>query len=401
MPKRKRQPFVGVDLGGTSLRAGVVSAEGEVLALERFRLGHDHGASQDHSRIIRLSYHDADHTALTPHTYTAWGEVEAESGVRLVHKTGGLDIAPAGCDAADRYGAAMRAAGIPYEELDAAEAMRRFPQWRLDGDERVLYQADSGLVDARKANAAHVALARRHGATVLEETPVHRLRPVPNGDGVDAVTDAGVFRAGTVVVCADAWTNQVLAGVGVCWTLTITGEQVTLWATPHLREFAPDRFPIFIWHGEDYYGFPVYGEVATKAGLDVGGDVVTLDTRTYEANPRPFAKLVAFLEEHIPGSLGPVLYTKSCLYTMPPDRNFVIDRLPGNPRIVVAQGAAHAFKFSCLIGKITAQLATAGQTTYPIDAFILNRPALTDPAFRPEFHLVREEFAAMYERQAV
>ena len=68
----------------------------EVLALEQFGLGHDNGASQDHSRIIRLSYHDPAYTALTPHTYTAWGEVEEESGVQLVVKTGGLDLAAPG-----------------------------------------------------------------------------------------------------------------------------------------------------------------------------------------------------------------------------------------------------------------------------------------------------------------
>ncbi|MCC7359880.1 MAG: ROK family protein [Anaerolineales bacterium] len=35
MSKQKRRPFVGVDLGGTSLRAGVVAADGEILALEK------------------------------------------------------------------------------------------------------------------------------------------------------------------------------------------------------------------------------------------------------------------------------------------------------------------------------------------------------------------------------
>jgi len=49
----------------------------EVLGLERFHLGHDYGGSQDHSRIIRLSYHDPVYTALTPHTYTAWRVVSA------------------------------------------------------------------------------------------------------------------------------------------------------------------------------------------------------------------------------------------------------------------------------------------------------------------------------------
>ena len=31
------------------------------LGLERFELGHERGASQDHSRIIRLSYHRPDY----------------------------------------------------------------------------------------------------------------------------------------------------------------------------------------------------------------------------------------------------------------------------------------------------------------------------------------------------
>ncbi len=51
-------------------------AGSRVIAFEQFRLGHDRGASGDHSRIIRLSYHAPEYTALTPETYTAWSEVE-------------------------------------------------------------------------------------------------------------------------------------------------------------------------------------------------------------------------------------------------------------------------------------------------------------------------------------
>jgi sarcosine oxidase len=280
----------------------------------------------------------------------------------------------------------MSARDIPFDDWTADEAMARFPQFRLESGSRVLYQADSGLCDPRKAIPTQVALARARGATVLDNTPVRRLVPVANG--VEIHTDATVFRAQQVIVAADAWTNAVLRETGTQIPLTITQEQVTYFATPHLRDFAPGRFPIWIWHGpESFYGFPVYGEVATKAGLDVGGDVVTTETRTYEPNPRPHQKLIEFLERHIPGSLGPELYTKPCLYTMPPDRNFVIDRLPEHPHIIVAQGAAHVFKFSSLVGKITAELATSGATEYPIDAFSLNRPALTDPTYPAEFRV--------------
>ena len=36
-----------------------------VLAIEQYRLGHERGASEDHSRIIRHSYHTADYASLT------------------------------------------------------------------------------------------------------------------------------------------------------------------------------------------------------------------------------------------------------------------------------------------------------------------------------------------------
>ena len=262
--------------------------------------------------------------------------------------------------------------------------MARWPQWRFDGDERVLYQADGGLVDARRSIATHVALARWHGATIVDNTKVLALKATP--DGVDVETNVGSYHARRVVVAADAWTNQVLAGVGVEFPLTVTQEQVTYFATPNIREFAPNRFPIWIWHGgEDgsgwFYGFPVYGEVATKAGEDVGGDTVTGDTRTFEPNPRPFERLTNSLGAHCPGALGPVMYTKTCLYTMTPDRNFIIEQLPECPQVSVAVGAAHAFKFSSLIGQILTDLAVEGDTRMPIAPFNSRRRAITDPTF--------------------
>jgi sarcosine oxidase len=385
---KRAYEFIVVGCGGLGSAAAyrlAREAGEEVLVLEQYRLGHDFGASQDHSRIIRLSYHDASYTALTPHTFSAWAEVEEDSGVRLVVKTGGLDLGGPESESLGNYAVAMSAAGFPFEDLTAAEAMRRWPQWRLRDGDRVLYQADGGLVDAKKAIAVHVALARARGATVLDNCPVREIRP--NGAGVEVITDDATFQAGKVIVAADAWTNQVLAGVGFSLPLTITQEQVTYWATPNLREFAPDRFPIWIWHGEDHYGFPVYGEVATKAGVDIGGDVVTTETRTFARNERAYSRLVEFLDERLPGYTGPELYTKTCLYTMPPDRNFTIDTVPGYPNIVLAQGAAHAFKFAALIGKIVTDLAVRGETGYPIAPFAATRPAIQDPAFELALHI--------------
>jgi sarcosine oxidase len=359
----------------------------QVIGFERHRLGHDQGASGDHSRIIRLSYHAPEYTALTPHTYEAWGEVEAESGQQLVVRCGGVDIAPVDDPSwVDPYAVAMKSAGIPFDDWTGTEAMRRFPQFTLDAGRRVLHQEQGGLVDPRKAIHTQIALARGRGATVLDNSPVTRLEPVAGGYRI--VTPDGEFTAETVVVAADAWTNQVLEGVGAQFPLTVTEEQVTYFATPNLRDFMPDRFPIWISHGvESFYGFPVYGEVATKAGLDIGGDEVTPETRRWDPNPRPYDKLVGFLEKTIPGSIGPVLFTRTCLYTMPPDRNFIIDSLPEHPRVIVLQGAAHGAKFACVIGKIASELASEGETAYPIDVFTASRSAVSDPSYERAFKI--------------
>ena len=360
---------------------------GGVLAIEQFGLGHDRGSSQDHSRIIRRSYHDPNYIALATPAYELWHQVEAESGVQLVVKTGGLDlelIGTKGIKDLSHCAASMTSHGISFEELSAEELMNRWPQFQLPENARGLYQADCGLVDARKANAVHIALARRHGATIRQGLTVRALRPV--GDAVEVVTDEATFSAGQVVVAAGAWTTNLLSGLGIRWPLTVTQEQVTYFATPHLREFSPDRFPVWIWRAQDeFYGFPVYGEVATKAGQDVGGHEVTAETRTFEPDQRTRERLVRFLEARIPRFLGPELYTKTCLYTMPPDRHFVIDALPGQPRITVAVDAGHAFKFATLFGQILSQLTLSGRTKYPIAPFSAGRPALTDATFQPIF----------------
>ncbi len=110
-----------------------------------------------------------------------------------------------------------------------------------------------------------------------------------------------------------------------------------------------------------------------------------METRRMKLNPRPLERLTRFLEQRIPDSLGPIIYTKPCIYTMPPDRNFILDLLPGHPQIAIAVGAGHGYKFASLLGRILSDLAAEGKTVFPIGHFSLQRPAITDPNFEPVF----------------
>jgi monomeric sarcosine oxidase len=363
----------------------------EVLCLEQWELGHGQGASEDHSRIIRLGYHSAAYTALTPSAYEAWREVEAESGVALVHTTGMVNIARRGSEGSeilDGYVVAMDGAGIGYERFDATELMRRWPQFRVPEDHEALFQPDGGILDIRRAGAVHVALARARGATVLGGAGVRAIEP--QADRVRLITDAGEFEAETVIVCAGAWTRGLLQGLGVDWPIRLTQEQVTYYATPNLADFAPDRFPIWLWHGDgedEYYGFPVYGEVATKAAQDLGGPEASVEDRPWRPDPARVRRVAEFAEGILPGYTGPELYTRCCLYDMPPDRDFVVDFVPGQSRIAVCIGAGHAAKFAGVLGRILSELAIDGETAFPIEPFRADRPALADPGFVPLYRL--------------
>ena len=355
-----------------------------VLGLEQFEFDHPNGSSADHSRIIRLSYHRPDYVRLAKRAYATWAEVEAESGERIVTVTGGLDLWPAdpAIPMAD-YVESLAAEDVPFELLDGAEVMRRWPQWRLEADVTGLWQRQGGLADPFKGNAAHRRLARAHGATLSDRRPVTGVHET--GGEIDVVTASGTYRTGRLVIAADAWTNVLLEPLGRRLPLQVTREQVTYFGCPDPGAFAPDRFPVWIWMDDpSFYGFPVYGEAGPKAAQDCGGTPVDPDRRTFERDEAAFERVTTFLGRHLPGALGLPIYTKTCLYTLTPERDFVVDRLPDRPGVLVALGAGHGYKFASVLGRILAELSIDGATPSApeLGAFRIDRPILreVDPA---------------------
>ncbi len=354
-----------------SRRAGA-----EVLGLEQFEIGHERGESQDHSRIIRLSYHTPEYVELAKHAYRAWAEVERDSGEQLVLKTGGLDLGPReSAIPLSSYSDSMTAADVPFEPLDAPEIRRRWPQFTVTDDIHGLFQPESGIAMAARGNAAHLRTAQAHGATIRDRVPVHDLKQV--GDEIEVTAGDTSYRCRRLVIAAGSWSNRALGHFGVRLPLRVTKEQVTYFASPHLEEFQPGRFPIWIWMDDPcFYGFPVFGEQGPKAGQDAGGLEVDPDTRTFEPDGAALQRTVDFLGRCIPHALGPIIYTKTCLYTLTPDRDFVIDFVPGCPEAVVGIGGGHGYKFASAIGRILAELALDGRTERNIQPFRIDRPIL-------------------------
>jgi sarcosine oxidase len=73
-------------------------------------------------------------------------------------------------------------------------------------------------------------------------------------------------------------------------------------------------------------------------------------TRSFEPDPAALARLTGFVGGLLPG-IGPPAHTVTCLYALTPDRDFVLDAVPGHPPVYVGLGAAHAFKFASTFGR--------------------------------------------------
>lgn len=371
---------IGLGALGSSTAWYAASRGLRVVGFEAFEVGHDRGASHDTSRIIRHSYHTPAYVALTFGAYDVWARLEDETGEQFVTVTGGLDLYPH--DAAisvDDYTSSMDAHDIDYDILDADAVGERWPAFDLPDGTVAVHQARTGIVPAAAGTAAMARRASELGAALRYNTRVEAI--VPRADGVDLVTADSVVSAGRVVVTADAWTADLLAPLGLDLPLTVTEEQVTYFAPARPAEFRPDVFPVWIWMDEpSYYGFPTYGADTIKAAQDCGGPTVTGDDRSGAPDDVMRERLSEFMRRVVP-RCGPPVRSKRCLYTLTPDRDFVVDRLPGHPSVTVGLGAGHGFKFAAVFGRLLTDVAVDGESRYDLSAFRLDRPALTDPSY--------------------
>jgi sarcosine oxidase len=155
--------------------------------------------------------------------------------------------------------------------------------------------------------------------------------------------------------------------------------QVVAWFEPAQEartSFAAEHFPVFLLQNHDgvFYGFP-----REAAGVKVAkhhhlGEAADPDRRDRTVSPADEAVIRHVLKAHLPDANGPLLAVQTCLYTMAPDGDFIIDRMPGYPQIIVASPCSgHGFKFAPILGEILADLAVTGRTDRDISRFSLSR----------------------------
>lgn len=341
----------------------------DTVLLEQFELGHPQGSSHGPTRIFRLAYPHADYTRLALRALEAWRRLEDDAAERLLVQTGGLDVG----SAAEECRRSLDANHVPYEWLSPPEAGDRFPSIDFSGLDQILYQPDAAVCLADRTVAAQARVARATGVDVRQSTPVRGI--TATSDGVSVATDGGEVGADAVVVTAGAWAGPLLRSAGLDLPLTPILQHITYFAP---RDPAAGSLPTFIdWsdQGLAWYALPPAGEApGMKVGQHVGGRPIDPDDGPFEVDPaRPTAH-AEYVRRRLPGLQPEPVHAETCLYTMTPDDDFVLDRV-GNV-VVGSPCSGHGFKFAPLLGEVLADLAVGGSADLPEGRFSLARRAL-------------------------
>ena len=112
---------VGAGAMGSATAYHLARRGEEVWLVEQFALGHARGSSHGAARITRHSYADPDYARLMPLAFRAWRELEADAGVPLFIRTGGVSFTPPGVSYVEPVSACILAWLLLAQRLDAVQ----------------------------------------------------------------------------------------------------------------------------------------------------------------------------------------------------------------------------------------------------------------------------------------
>ena len=347
----------------------------KAIGLERYGIAHAYGSSHGSTRIIRLAYPEGpEYVPLLRAAYRYWRDLEGISGQAILHKTGGLDIGPAGSWVVEGSRASCLEQGLEFEELAGTGVNSKFPGYSLPPDMRAIYQPDGGFVLSEVAIKAYAKAAIGLGAEIVTDVVVKGWKQ--HAAGLRVQTTAGEIEGKKLVVTAGAWVGNLSPALR---RLCRVERQVVLWTDPlKPDQFEPKRFPVFILDspGGRFYGFPNHCGEGFKIGKyrhlrQQVDDPGQLDR---ECRPEDEALLREGIQKYFPAAAGRMRKMAVCMFTNSPDGHFILDSYPGETDVFVAAGfSGHGFKFCSVIGKVMAEFCLDRPPSWDIRRFRLAR----------------------------
>lgn len=362
-----------------------------VVLVDAYGPGNSRSTSGDETRGVRTSYGDRPHgeqwMQWASRSIVRWKAWDDEWGrdlkMRLYVTTGDFIFRSEWENFTKTTRDLFVKNGIKHESVDVEVVKKEFPQFDLRGITACLYEAEAGVVRARRSTQCVAEVLQKLGGDVV----VARAYPGPleNGKMGNLILNSGeTVKAQHYVFALGPWLGKTFPGLlgprmrnpigRVCYFSTPHGDNRFEW--PNMPSF---NFPgVTGWPTLpfDSRGLRVRGgggggggggrgagagnQAAPQAPPPppiIGGPEQDPDLSDRYVDPLTVERARNFLAERIPLMKDqPLNETRACHYEQSSSRNFIIDRHPDIQNAWIAGGgSAEAFKSGPVIGEYVAR----------------------------------------------
>jgi sarcosine oxidase len=338
---------LGVGGIGSSALSDLARRGISVVGLDRFPPGHGYGSSHGQTRLIRQAYWELpSYVPLLKRAYQLWDELSERCQQKLYYEVGVLQVGSRDGRVLPGTLASAKLHGLEIDELSPVEVTERFPGFRCDDTMAAAFERRAGYLRVEDCVQAYASEAQEAGAEL-------RIGEAVQGWNVKAgqvivQTDRETYCGKNLIITAGPWASQFLGDLGV--PLVVTRKPLYWFATNNQQYRADQGSPGFIYETPigNFYGFPEIDEFGLKVAEHSGGMVVADPLKVQREEDRKMRFEV-------------------CLYTLSPDRNFLVDQHPDHSQVVFAAGlSGHGFKFASVLGETLSDLVLTGKTRDPI-----------------------------------
>ncbi|XP_007898980.1 peroxisomal sarcosine oxidase [Callorhinchus milii] len=368
---------IGAGIQGSFTAYHLAKNNMRTLLLEQFLLPHSRGSSHGQTRIIRKTYDKNFYTQMMIECYQLWKQLETEANVTLYRQTGLIVMAVEGnLDFQARVRTLVQNQ-VPMESLTSEDFSKRFPAVNLPLGSSAIIDKTAGVLYADRALKTVQDLFQRFGGMIRDGEKVVDIQP---GSLVSVTTTAGMYRAKNLVITAGPWANKLLNPMRLQLPLKTLRIAVPYWKEKVPGTYGISKsFPCFLVLNQarhHIYGlpsneYPGLMKICYHHGIEAEPDERDVTSQTHFHDIKVLAD---FVSEYLPGLDPTPAIVESCMYTLTPDEDFILDRHPVHSNIIIGAGfSGHGFKLAPVVGKVLCELSMGKRTSYSLSPFKISR----------------------------
>jgi monomeric sarcosine oxidase len=362
--------IVGLSTAYSLLTKGICN----VTILEQEAVNHARSSSHGFSRLLRFEYGpEVFYSNMVSLSLKRWMNLEQVAGRTLYTPTGLLTLGNDDDTLTKSSYHVVRGMGLPVEQLSEETCSLRFPQFNTLPYNLCTYNHQAGILHASTCLQALRDMILDSGGEIYESCRVTRitndspLRPIRlHLDSEQEIV------ADRVVLATGSWIHHLLAHVHL--PVRMTRQYLLYFSGLPISDYGTSAFPSFM--AGDIYGFPIHQGCNgwVKATSHAFGAPTDPDNVTPE-DDQAIAKISMQIRELLPGlNDAQIARVDSCMYDVSPDEDFILDRMPTDPRVIFATGlSGHGFKFGPLLGELLSSLVCNTEPPVPLERFRLSR----------------------------